>query len=161
MKSIRYGFRLCWREVPDVMKRYNIGEVGSFDPKNGQGGVCWGWPKECTLTSAQAKTIMFDIWKKKSLTFPQMKVVRKSLAYAFELSGGAVPKGNYPGVNEVWDVVREDLLPESQTTTLPQRIPTPEELKRAFTKDWSPEHSWSLMKWLPGGLPGTGPGPSL
>jgi len=154
MKVIRYGFKLCWQEVPDVMKRYKIGEVGSFNPKNGHGGVCWGLPKECSLTNSQAKTIMWEIWKKRSLTFPQMKVVRKSFAYAYELVGGPVfsnkTKPNFPGVNSIWKHVKEGELPESQTTTIPQFIPTPAELKKAFTKGWSPQHSWCLMKWLQG-----------
>ena len=150
MKNIRYGFRLMWQEVPADMRKYKVGAVGSFDPKNSHGGVCWGWPKECSLTNNQAKTILFNIYKKRSLTFPQMTVVRKALAYAYELSGGALPKGNYPGVKEVWDIVRPSELPESTTTTLPQRIPTPAELKRAFTKEWSPAHAWCLMRWLQG-----------
>ena len=141
MKVIRYGFKLCWQEVPDVMKRYKIGEVGSFNPKNGHGGVCWGMPKECSLTDSQAKTIMWEIWKKRSLTFPQMKVVRKSFAYAYELIGGPVhsnkTKPNFPGVNTIWKHVKQDELPESETTTIPQSIPTPMELKKAFTKEWT------------------------
>ena len=154
MKVIRYGFKLMWQEVPRVMRRYKIGEVESFNPKNGHGGVCWGLPKECSLTNSQAKTIMWEIWKKRSLTFPQMKAVRKSFAYAYELVGGPVhsnkTKPNFPGVNAVWKNVKEDELPESTTTTIPQSIPTPKELKVAFTKEWTPQHSWCLMRYLQG-----------
>ena len=154
MKVIRYGFKLCWQEAPSEMRRFNIGEVDSFNPKNGHGGVCWGLPKECSLTNSQAKTIMWEIWKKRSLTFPQMKAVRKSFAYAYELIGGPVvsnkTKPNFPGVNSIWKHVKEDELPESTTTTLPQSIPTTAELKKAFTKEWSPDHPWCLMKWLQG-----------
>ena len=154
MKVIRYGFKLCWQEAPSEMRRFNIGEVDSFNPKNGHGGVCWGLPKECSLTNSQAKTIMWEIWKKRSLTFPQMKAVRKSFAYAYELIGGPVvsnkTKPNFPGVNSIWKHVKEDELPESTTTTLPQSIPTVAELKKAFTREWSPDHPWCLMKWLQG-----------
>ena len=82
MKVLRYGFRLMWQEVPREMTRFKVGKVGSFDSKNHHGGVCWALPKECSLTNQQAKTILWEIWKKKSLTFTQMKAVRKSLAYA-------------------------------------------------------------------------------
>ena len=150
MKNIRYGFRLMWQEVPGVMRRYNIGRYGSFDPKNGHGGRCWGWPKECKLKNSQAKTIIWDIWQKRSLTLPQMKKVRQSLAYAYELSGGPRPGGNYDGVNQVWKNVRPEQCVESSTTTLPQRIPTTDELKVAFTKEWTPEHPWCLMRFLQG-----------
>ena len=152
MKNIRYGFKLMWAQVPEVMRRYKIGEVDSFDPRNGQGGVCWGYPKECSLKNSQAKTILWDIWKKRSLTFPQMKKVRQSLAYAYELSGGprVKPRGNYPGVNSAWDNVKEELCVESSTTTLPQSIPSMSELKKAFTKEWTPQHSMCLMEYLQG-----------
>ena len=150
MKNLRYGFRLCCQEVPEEMKRFSVGKEGSFNPKNGHGGVCWGWPKECSLTNSQAQTLMWKIWMKRGLTFPQMLTVRKSLAYAYELTGGPIPKGNFPGVNRAWEHVREEKCVESSTTTLPQRIPTLNELKRAFTKKWSPQHQWCLMRYLQG-----------
>ena len=150
MKVLRYGFRLQWQEVPREMARFKIGEVDSFYSNNGHGGVCWGFPKECSLTNSQAKTIMWEIWKKRSLTYPQMKAVRKAFAYAYELTGGPIAGGNFPGVNSVWKMVREEELPESTTTTIPEFIPTPEELKVAFTKEWSPQHPLCLMRWLQG-----------
>ena len=154
MKVIRYGFRLMWQEVPSVMKRFKVGAIDSFNPKNGHGGVCWGLPKECSLTNGQARTIMWEIWSKRSLTFPMMKAVRKSLAYAYELIGGPVlsnkTKPNFPGANEIWKLVTPEQLPESCTTTIPQNIPTPAELKVAFTREWSTNHPWCLMRWLQG-----------
>ena len=95
-----------WKEVPKVMRRYKIGEEGSFDPKNCHKGSCWGWPKECKLTNLQARTIFFNIYKRKVLTIHQLIVVRKSLSFAWELTGG-VPGGNYPGVKQVWKIVDE------------------------------------------------------
>ncbi len=112
-----------WQEVPSVMKRFKVGAINSFNPKNGHGGVCWGLPKECSLTNGQARTIMWEIWSKRSLTFPMMKAVRKSLAYAYELIGGPVlsnkTKPNFPGANEIWKLVTPEQLPESCTTTIP------------------------------------------
>ena len=93
MKQLRYGFRLMWREAAGALRRFKVGEVGSFDPHNGHNGVCWGWPRECRLTNTQARTLFYDIYKKRSLTLHQMVVVRKALAYAYELTGGE-PKGN-------------------------------------------------------------------
>lgn len=139
-----------WQEVPEVMRRYKIGEVNSFDPRNGHGGVCWGYPKECSLKSSQAKTIIWKIWGKRSMTYPQMKKIRQSLAYAYELSGGSKPKGNYAGVNNAWDNVVPEQCVESSTTTIPQSIPTMDELKKAFTREWTPQHSWCLMEFLQG-----------
>ena len=145
-KQARYGFRLMWREVPDTMKRCRIGAVGSFDPQNGHNGVCWGWPKECQLTETQARNIYLKIWQKKTLTYFQMVVVRKAFAYAYELRGGE-PKGNFKGVKKVWSVVRKELLAAAQGRVLPERIPSVEDLRIAFTKEWTPAHSMNLVKF--------------
>jgi len=91
--QLRYGFKLMWREVPGTMRKYKVGPLGSFDVHNGHNGVCWGWPRECKLTNTQARAIFYEIYKKRSLTVHQMIVVRKALAYAYELTGGE-PKGN-------------------------------------------------------------------
>ena len=68
LKNIRYGFTLMWRSSPRFMRRYKIGEKGSFDPLNCHGGVCWGWPKECNLTNTQARAILYDCYKSRLLT---------------------------------------------------------------------------------------------
>ena len=149
LKNIRYGFKLMWQEVPKLMKQYGIGQVGSFDPRNCHGGRCWGWPKECKLTDFQAHALLFDVYKRRNLTMPQMTVVRKSLAYAYELTGGT-PGGNFRGVKKVWEIVRPTALPKSTTTTLPEYVPTPEELKTAFTQKWTPESGMPYVKHCSG-----------
>ena len=105
MKQLRYAFRLMWRGAPRQMRRYSIPEEGSFDKHNGHNGVCWGWTKECSLTDTQARAIYNACYDSGKLTMPMMVVVRKGMAYAWELSGHP-PGGNYPGVKEVWGVVR-------------------------------------------------------
>ena len=72
MKNIRYGFRLMWSEAPRLMRRYKIGKEGTFDTFNGHGGVCWGWPKECKLTNAQARAVYFACYNRRRLTVAQM-----------------------------------------------------------------------------------------
>ena len=77
MHVIRWGFKLMWKGAPRKMRRYNIGEVNSFDKKNAHGGIIWGWPKECHLTNFQAGEILFDCYKSKKFTLPMMKAIRK------------------------------------------------------------------------------------
>ena len=89
------------------------------------------------------------IWNKKRLTYHQMIVVRKALAYAYVLAGGE-PKGNYKGVKRVWGVVRAELLAAAKGRVLPQRIPSVQDLGTAFTKEWTQEHSLSLVKFSEG-----------
>ena len=147
MKKIRYGFRLSWRCAPEEMRRFNIGEVGTFDPNNSHNGVCWGWPSECKLTNQQAKTIYFAVWKTRALTIDQMIVVRKSFSYAYELKHDAT--GNYKGVKDVWKFVRESELAPALGRVIPQRIPTVKELK-VFGKDWTTDCGLSLIEYSSG-----------
>ena len=146
LKKQRYGFKLMWSEVPKVMRRYKIGEVGSYDKENVHNGVCWGWPKECKLTNLQARTIFFDIYKRKQLTIHQLIVVRKSMSYAWELSGH-VPGGNYPGVKEVWKIVKENLMAQQQHHVIPERIPEVHQLRVAFLKEWTPASPMTLVEY--------------
>ena len=144
LKKIRYAFRLMWQEVPKEMTRYRVGPVDSFDVNNVHRGTCWGWPKECALTNLQARTIFFNIYKRARLTIHQLIVVRKGLAYAYELTGGT-PGKNFPGVKEVWSVVREQTMAQQKHHVLPCRIPTPQELRIAFNKEWTPASPISLV----------------
>ena len=138
-----------WKHAPRVMRRYKCGEIGSFDTDNIHNGVCWGWPKECSLTNLQARTIFFTIYQKKVLTLHQLIVVRKSLSYSWELTGH-LPGGNYPGVKEVWKIVMPEKTAEQLHHVLPQRIPTVRELVRAFTKGWTPASPMSLVVFCQG-----------
>ena len=135
MKQLRYAFKLMWREAPRHMRKYKIKAVDQFDKRNSHGGVCWGWPNECKLTNVQARSIFYACYKRRQLTIHQLIVVRKGMAYAWELAGG-LPGGNYPGVKEVWKIVRESNLADGLNSVKPVRVPTPEELKTAFTKEW-------------------------
>ena len=108
--------------------------------------------KECKLTNVQARAIFYECYKGRQLTWPQMRTIRKSFAYAYELIGAPRTKKqvNFAGVNDVWGIIRQDQLKDNITTTIPDRIPQPEELKKAFTTVWTREHPWSLMEFLCG-----------
>ena len=150
MKQLRYGFRLMWREAPRQLRKYNVKLEGQYDPLNSHGGVCWAWPRECKLTNIQARAVFYECYKKRRLTIHQIIVVRKAMAYAFELTGGT-PGGNFPSVKEVWKIVRESELAPKIHTVKPTRIPTPEELRKAFTKEWDAStSSMSLVEFCCG-----------
>ena len=131
------------------MSRFGVGKVGTFDEFNGHNGVCWGWPKECKLTNKQAKTLFLAVYQTRSLTIHQMIVVRKSLAYAYELRGGE-PKGNYKGVKQIWKLVDPKQLAPAKGRVIPQRIPTVKQLKVAFEKDWTTDFDGSLIDYSSG-----------
>ena len=142
---------MMWDFAPREMKRYKIGAVGSFDPRNIHGGECWGWPRECKLTNSQAKSIYYTMYKTEELTIDQLIVVRKSFAYAWELRGGT-PGGNFLGVKDVWSVVRESKTATKKHHVIPERIPTPAELKVPFNTEWSPDSPLSLVHFCQGQL---------
>ena len=128
MHVIRWGFKLAWKGAPREMRRYGVGEVGSFDPRNAHAGVCWGWPKECSLTDTQAKTIMLKCYRSRNFTYPMLCAIRKSMSYAWELRGGVKSKfqKNFKGVNSVWNAVKESECPGITMSQIPELIPTPE-----------------------------------
>ena len=110
----------------------------------------WGWPKECKLTNNQAQKLMLTVYQKRTMTWGMMRSISKTLAYAYELTGGSVPQGNYPGVTSVWQLVRKPECVDSGKSQKPERIPEPKQLQVAFTKPWSRNHPWSLMQFLTG-----------
>ena len=130
MCLIRYGWTLMWREAEEEMNEHKILPPGSYDPNNCHQGVMWGWPRECNMTDNKAKRILYVCYKSKKLTWPMLKAVRQSLAYAFELRGGT--KKNWPGVKSTWKTFHESNCPKTVYSTYPSKIPTPKELKEAF-----------------------------
>ena len=149
LKKQRYGFRLLWRTVPRDMKRYGIGEEGTFDPANCHRGKCWGWPKECQVTNQQAHTLYFNAYKSGKLTMDQLIVVKKFFSFCWELTGSRgephVPGGNYPSVKSISKIIDPKKTASQINFVLPKRIPTVAELKRALTLEWSPELGISFM----------------
>ena len=140
-KTRRYGFTLLWRVVPELMEKYNIPEIGTFDPFNGHDGQCWGWKRECNMTARRACVLMFEAHNTGRLTLVQMQAIRKHMAYTWQLMGGD-PKSSWPGLGKVWNVVecqKAKLKPTTAaTSTLPRHIPTPPQLKDRLIKEWTP-----------------------
>ena len=147
-KVHRYGFKLMWRTVPNVLQKNNIKKPGEFDKRNIHGGITWGLPRECNMTNRLARNVMFKCIQSKKLTYDQLRAVRKALAYSHELKGGQSGE-NWEGVKVAWDTLEQKDLPDKKRNLLPLRIPTPQSLKKAFTTPYNPQ-SWSLMKFCTG-----------
>ena len=149
MAKIRLGFNYMWRAAPLQMERAKAKRPGKYDPRNHHKGKCWGWPKECTMTNLRASKVLRACIKSKKLTIDQLKVVRKSLAYAFELKGGK-KGGNFKCVPGVMETIRPSTLPGKLRDTNPKNIPRPEQLKKAFTTPWSADCGWAFVPWCLG-----------
>lgn len=150
-EGYRYGYRLMWRGAPDTMRRLKMPKVGSFEKNNGHDGEIWGWKRECTMTDHKAKQILLACAQSGELSIPMMTAVRKSMAYAWQLLGKDGDTDNFPSIKRVWKAVKTSELPSNpQNTTLPQMIPTPEQLKAAFNSTWNPTRKLSLLESVVG-----------
>ena len=137
----RYGFRLMWRICSKLLKKNKIKPFGKYNKNNVHAGKIWGHPAECKMTNRLARDIMFKCIESKALTFDQLRAVRKSLAYTKELTGGL------EGTN-AWGILNRHELPSKLRNILPERIPTPQALKKAWTTDYKKQ--WPLGKFCVG-----------
>ena len=106
MESYRYGYTLMWNTAPEEMRKHGMRAIGSFDKRNGHNGHMYGWKRECNMTDNKAKRILRACYKKGVLSLDQMKTVRKSLAYAWQLRGNDDGVHiNWPSIARTWKVV--------------------------------------------------------
>ena len=157
----RYGFNLMWRYAPEEMVAAKVKRPGSFETGNIHKGQMWGWKAECNLTDLKVKKIFFRVIHCGELTRPMADAVRKSLSFAYQLVHSdrddypvkRILK-NWPSVFTVWSTIDDDTFKKvtPEASTIPDRIPTFDENKTAFTKDWSEEHPWSFVRFCSGCL---------
>ena len=144
-----------WRAAEREMKKHNIPESFSFDPRNVHKGEMPGWPKECNWTDNKAKRVLYACYKSGQLTYSQLRDVRKALSYLHELkNGGDVNKQqNWPGVKGVWKTFRfvpPTPVRQTENSNVPLIIPSPQDLKTAFTTPWTPETKMKFTDWIVG-----------
>ena len=155
LAASRYGFKLMWRVAPGEMKKAGVKPWGSYDEKNSHAGRIWGWKYECPLTELKVKNIAYKVVEANALTLSQLDHVRKSLSYAWQLVHG-VDKNvsqkhrNWEAVKTVWSTVKVSEVPPTGKSTMPERIPTPQELSAAFNKQWHTGHSMSRVEFSVG-----------
>ena len=147
MRIYRAGFRLMWRLCPKYLTRIGVPKPGSFRKKNQHGGAMWSLPSECNLTGKQASTIIEKCYEA-GTTKDGLKSVRKTMSYAHELTT-SIETAQYEEVDEMWTSLDLKECNEGKSL-MPMRIPTPEDLKEAFTKEWSPECDRELLDWAAG-----------
>ena len=144
-----------WRVAEKEMKKHKIPESFSYDPMNIHKGEMPGWPKECNWTDNKAKRVLYACYRSGQLSFAQLRDVRKSLSYLYELkTGGNIEKQkNWAGVKQVWKTFRftgPTPVRPSENSNVPWIIPSPQDLKTAFTTPWTPKTKMPLMVWCVG-----------
>ena len=149
MEAFRYGFRLIWRGCPKYLKRIGMGRPGSYDETNHHGGEMFALPGEFSLNKDQAAKILFLCYKTGKFTFSQMRTIKKTLAYAYQLNGG-IPGKNFSTVPGVWLVVQDEQLQPQQHFCVPTKVPLPRELRKVFTTEYREETGMGFMDWCRG-----------
>ena len=147
--AYRTGFNTCWKYAGAYMARKGIPRPGEFDKNNLHKGRLWASRKECNLTDKMAGSIIERIYESGKVGLDQLKQARHSMSYAYYLTTG-IQKENYPEVYAQWRSFDMRTLPEVRRPVKPTKIPTPANLKTAFTSQWSPDHSMSFVQFLLG-----------
>ena len=131
------------------MKRKRIPR--SFRKNNIHGGKLWANRNECKMSDHIAGEIIDRVYESGKVTIAQLKQVRHTLSYSYYLMTGE-SEANWPEVAAQWESFDFNTLPRSVKSLKAVRIPTPANLKTAFTSPWTPQHRWSLTKFITGGL---------
>ena len=148
MQKRRVGFNLIWRFAGAYAAKIKLKRKGQYPASNQHNGQMFALPSEVSITGLQAGTILRTCYKN-GATKSQLESVRKTLAYAFQLTTGF--EGNYDEV----EIAKSSFDPREygQPTrkVMPVRIIPPDRLADAFLKEWSPDCGMSMPEWCVGG----------
>ena len=149
LKAYRAGFNTMWKHAASYMRRRRIPRAGEFEKTNVHGGRLWGTRKECKLSDKMAGEIIERVYLSKKVGLDQLKQVRHSMSYAHYLRTGVGGK-NFPEVKAQWRSFKLSGLPGVKRPVKATRIPTPVNLKKAFTRQWSIESELNLPTHMMG-----------
>ena len=150
--AYKAGFRLMFRSP--VSRHYckfklkRLPPPDSYDKNNHFKGVMPGLPGDFHLTGPQAATILQKVSEDENTSYSQLRSVSKTLSYLHFLMTGKD--------SENWEEVTEELdLHEEKNFKVkrplkPTVVPSPEQLKTAFTTEYNPECGWPYAMWLTG-----------
>ena len=148
LRSVRAGWSVARRLARKYMQRKGI--PTTFRRGNIHGGKLWANRNECKMTDKTAGAIIEKVYLSKKATIFMLRQVRHTLSYSYYLKTG-MSEDNWPEVTSQWKSFDFETLPKTARNLVAKRIPTPENLKEAFTKPWTPEHPWSLFDFVVGG----------
>ena len=148
MKKYRYGLRLWVQGCSVYLKRIGVKSPGEYSKSNQHGGECFALPGDIRLNENQAAQILYKCYKS-GQTEAQLKVVKKTLSYAYQIQGGE-PGKNFKTLAGVWMVMQKEKMKPQQHFVVPTKIPRPEDLRFAFTKPWGKQSDISLVEYSRG-----------
>ena len=147
MQSYRTGYATMWKHAAEYMTKKKLPRPGKFKKNNHHAGKLWALPAECKLTETQAARIL-EICFDAGLSEAALRQVKKSLSYAHFLRTGIVSR-NWKEVKNTWATFLGN-FGEVVQPTMPEHVPTPEQLKHAFMRPWSEETGMPLTVWSVG-----------
>ena len=136
-----------WACAGPYMTRKNLRRPGEFRHDNQHGGKLWASRRECQMTNLIAGVIIEKCYESKKLGIEQLKQVRHSLSYSYYLKTGNV-KDNWPEVKAQWVSFELASLPKTKRPLKPVNIPTPDNVRKALTTPWTPQHPLCLADFM-------------
>ena len=115
----------------------------------------WGsmqeWRKN-RLTEDQVCRIVLDCFTG-GATESNLTLIRKTCSYLYNLETG-IPGENYPAMKGVFKCINEKKCPPSKGGVQPLQVPTAEQLRHAFTTEYTPQCGLTFLLFLQGVLVG-------
>ena len=146
MKAYRAGFNACWKWAPKRCTEFKLKKPNGFDSTNQHGGRLWATRRECKVTGKHAALILESCFLAGMGKF-QLQQVKKNWSYAYFLKTGN--KGeNFKEVTKMWKSMTK--FPKAKRPLLPDRVPTPKQLKTCLTTPWNDTNGMPLVDWSVG-----------
>ena len=149
MKMYRKGWNLIWRRqggCPHYLRSFGLAR--KYNERNQHGGCMPAMPHEARLlTDTRVRRIVNRCGHSGKITIDELKAVRRMFSYIWQIQGNGGDRLNFPCMRSCFkDLDRNELAP-SWKSNAPMRMPTPGQLRHAFTKPWSETCGVPLLPW--------------
>ena len=151
MRKYRVGYRKIWLYAGNYCRKLkHFPKPDSLGP-NQHNGVMPSMPGEFRLTGKQAATMLEKCGPQTGIAYETFKSVSSCLSYLYQIqSKGYTNLDNFPEVKRVFKDFSKSDFAEPTTSLKPEHVPSPQQLKGAFTKPWRKSCGWSLPKFMSG-----------
>ena len=150
-KAYRSGYYRFWEFAEKELKEWGIPEPNSFSKSNQLGGVVYASPGEYRKKplSGDRCARVIELAYEKGATDATIKQMSKCASHLYQLKSG-VNGDNFPDVKGMIESFDPLEIAKKKFSTLPQRIPSVEDMVTGLTKEWDPSGPLSLVRFLQG-----------
>ena len=153
LKVYKAGWYQMWKRAGNLLKSWKIPEPGSWDKYNQMGGRMWATPAEYRrnpLSGNRCALVLEHAYDNK-VPLDTLKQMRKTCSFLYHLKTGISGK-NFPIVDAMMECLDPRGCGPKKCSLTPTKIISPEQLRTAFTKEWTPESVMSLVNFCIGVL---------